>query len=131
MPRSTARSRQALSAAVLSVGGGGLAVATWISGSHGLAVGVLGAYLVGGVIAFFWAGGNGDVAAVLRANGDERQRTLDRDATALSAIAMSVAAIAGSIVAVARSGAPGDFGVICVVGGVSYTAALITLRLRR
>jgi hypothetical protein len=118
-------------AAVLVVGGGGLAAATWVSGDHGLAVGLLVFYAVASGIAYLWSGGKGDVAAILRVGADERQRGIDRDATAISGLAMALAAIAGAIVQTARHGDPGAYGVMCLVGGVSYTIALVGVRRRR
>ena len=45
---------------------------------------------------------------------------------------MAVAAIVGAIISVARnSGDPGGYGVICVVGGVSYALSLAILKRRR
>jgi hypothetical protein len=46
-------------------------------------------------------------------------------------MAMSLAALVGAIVETARDGDPGAFGVMCVVGGLSYVVALIALRHRR
>jgi hypothetical protein len=40
--------------------------------------------------AYVWAGRSGDVAALLRDGGDERQRGLDRDAMAITAVVMSL-----------------------------------------
>jgi hypothetical protein len=123
--------RRGLSAAVLVVGGGALTAAVWASGQHGLAVASGVFYAVAAGLAWWWAGGRGDVAAVLRADGDERQRGIDRDATALTGLAMSVAAIVGAVVETARTGQPGAYGVLCLVGGASYVVALTTLRARR
>jgi hypothetical protein len=127
---STAGHRGA-TAAVLVVGGGGLAAATWLGGEHGLALGLVGFYLVAGLVAYLWSGRDGDVAAILRVGGDERQRRLDLDATAYSGLAMGVAAVAGAIVSAARHhGDIGQYGVICVVGGLSYVVSLAILRRR-
>ncbi len=75
------------------------------------------AYLVLAARAYLWAGGAGDAAAILRAEPDERQRGLDRDATALTGVAMALAALAGAVVSIGRSGNPGAYGVMFVVGG--------------
>ena len=123
--------RRAASAVVLVIGGGALAAATWASGDHGLAVGLVGYYLATAGAAYWWAGGRGDVAAIMRAGGDERQQGMDRDATALTGIAMSLAAIAGAVIEVARTGSPGDFGIMCAVGGVAYVVSISVIRLRR
>ena len=88
------------SVAVLVVGGGGLAAATWVAGDHGLTIGLIVFYAVAAVAAYIWSGRDSDVGAIMRAGGDERQRRLDRDAAALSGLAMIAAAIIGAIVSV-------------------------------
>lgn len=129
---STSRSgHRGATTAVLAVGGGALAVASWIGGDHGLAVGLLVFYAITGGIAYIWAGRDGDVAALMRVGGDERQRGMDREATAIAGLAVCAAAIIGAIVQTARSLDPGPYGLMCVVGGVSYTVSLIVLRRRR
>lgn len=131
MTTATRKGHRAAAAAVLVVGGGAVAAASWASGDHGLAVGLVAFYVVAATVAFLWSGGSGDVAAILRAGGDERQRGLDRDATAITGLAMSMAAIAGTVIQTARGGDPGAYGVMCVVGGVTYTVSLVVLRRRR
>jgi len=123
--------RRVVSAGVLLLGGSALAIAVWVSGDHGFAVGAAVAYLVLAGIAYRWAGGSGDVAAVLRMGSDERQRGLDRDATAITAVAMSVTAIVGALVQVVRTGNTGAYGVMCVVSAVSYAVSFFILRRRR
>jgi len=123
--------RRSLSALVLAIGGLALSAAVWVGGSHDWAIGALAFYAVAAGVSFLWAGGRGDVAALMRAGGDERQRGLDRDATALTGLAVVLYALVGAIAAVARTGNPGDFGVICLVGGVAYAVSLTILRLRR
>jgi peptidoglycan/LPS O-acetylase OafA/YrhL len=123
--------RRALSAIVLATGGLALSAAIWASGSHGFALGALAFYTVASIVVFVWAGGRGDVAAILGTSGDERQRGLDRDATAITGLAVTLFALVGAIVAIARTGNPGAFGVICFVGGASYVVALTVLRRRR
>jgi hypothetical protein len=118
-------------AAVLVVGGGAIAVATWVAGDHGLAVGLVGFYALAAGIAYLWSGGKGDMAAIMRVGGDERQRGMDRDATAIMGLAMGVAALVGAIVEIARTGNPGPYGVMCAVGGISYVLSLIVVRRRR
>jgi len=118
-------------AAILVVGGGGLAAATWIGGEHGLALGLVAFYALAGLAAYLWSGRDSDVGAILRAGGDERQRRLDRAATAHAGLAMGAAAILGGIVSAARHhGDIGQYGVICVVGGVAYVVSLAILRRR-
>ena len=117
--------------AILVVGGGALAVATWIAGEPVVAIGLVVFYALAGGVAYVWAGRDSDIGAIMRAGGDERQTRLDRDATALSGLAMALAAIVGAIVSTARNGGnPGAFGVICVVGGITYALGLVVLKRR-
>jgi hypothetical protein len=116
---------------VLVVGGGAIAVATWVAGDHGLAIGLVVFYVVAAAIAYVWSGGKGDVAAIMRAGGDERQRGMDRDATAFMGLAMALVAIVGVIVQIARNANPTAYLVMCVVGGVSYSVSIAVVRRRR
>lgn len=125
------RFRRALSAVVLAAGGLALSAAIWTSGSHGFALGVLAFYAVASMAAYRWAGGQSDVAAILGTRGDERQRGLDRDATSIAGVSVTLVALVGAIVSVARTGNAGDFGVICLVGGTTYAVALALLQRRR
>jgi hypothetical protein len=131
MARTMVKGHRGVAAGVLVVGGAGVAAATWVSGSLGWAIGALAIYAVLAALAFVWAGGSGDVAAILRVGGDERQRGLDRDATAITGVVMSLAAIVGGIVQIARTGDPGVYGLFCVIGGVTYSVSLFELRRRR
>jgi hypothetical protein len=70
------------------------------------------------------------VAAIMRTDGDERQRSIDREATRLAGVAMGAAAIGGTVVQVARGEDPGGFLWICAVGGAAYVIALTVLRHR-
>ncbi len=117
--------------AVLAVGGGGLAVATWIGGDHVLAIGLTAFYAVAAVAAYLWSGRDSDVGAIMRVGGDERQQRLDHDATALAGLAMGTVALIGAIVSAARNhGDIGGYGLICFVGGVTYAASLLILKRR-
>lgn len=119
------------SAAVLVVGGGALAAATWMGGDHILSIGLVAFYALTAGLAYLWAGRETDVGAILRVGGDERQRRLDRDATALSGLAMGFTAIGGAIVSAAHNhGDIGGYGLICFVGGVAYALSLFILRRR-
>ena len=131
MTTATRTGHRGVTAAVLLVGGGAVAAATWASGDHGLAVGLVVFYVLAAGVAYLWSGGKGDVAAIMRVGGDERQKSIDRDATAITGMAMSLAALVGAIVETAQDGDPGAFGVMCLVGGASYVVALIALRHRR
>jgi hypothetical protein len=127
----TRSGHRSASAAVLIVGGGAIAVATWVGGDHGLAVGFVVFYLLAAGVAYWWSGGEGDVAAIMRVGGDERQRGLDRDAIAISGVAVAAAALVGAIVQTARGLDSGPYGVMCVVAGASYVVGLTVLRRRR
>src|SRR5215467_13576170 len=98
MSKATIGGRRGATAAVLILGGAAVAAATWIGGDHGWAIAALAIYAVLAVAAFVWAGRSGDVAAILRAGGDERQRGLDRDATAITGLAMTLVAVVGAII---------------------------------
>jgi hypothetical protein len=131
MNQTTRTGYRGATASVLLVGGGAIAAGTWVSGDHGFAVGLVGFYVIVAAVAYVWSGGRGDVAAIMRAGGDERQRTIDRDATAIMGLAMGLAAVIGVIVQAARHGDAGAFAVLCFVGGVSYILGLAVLRRRR
>ena len=131
MTTATRTGHRGVTAAILVVGGGALAAATWAGGDHGLAIGLVAFYVAAAAVAYLWSGGKGDVAAIMRVAGDERQRSIDRDATAITGMAMSIAAIVGAIVETARNGSPGGFGVMCLVGGVTYSISVLALRHRR
>lgn len=127
----TTRGHRGATAAVLAVGGGALAAATWVGGDHILALMLVGFYVVAAGLAYLWAGRDSDVGAIMRVGGDERQRRIDRDATALAGLAMGLTAIVGAIVSAARNhGDIGGFGLICFVGGVAYAVSLFVLRRR-
>ena len=131
MSHTTLGGHPRLATAIFLVAGGGVAAATWISGDHGWAIGIAVAFVVLAGVTYVWSGRSGDIAATLRAGGDERQRGLDRDALALSAQATTVVAVVGAIVEIARTGDPGVYGLFCVVTGVTYVGGLLALRLRR
>ena len=132
MSQPTLTGHRSWTAAVLVVGGGALAAATWIGGEHGLSVGLVIFYGIAATIAYVWSGRDSDVAAIMRAGGDERQRRLDHDATALAGLAMGATAIIGAIVEAARNhGDLGGYGVICAVGGIAYVVALVVLKRRQ
>ena len=131
MTNATLAGHRGATVAVLVVGGGGIAAATWVGGDHGLAIGLVGFYAVAAVVAYIWSGRDSDVGSIMRVGGDERQRRLDRDATALSGLAMAAAAIVGAIVSAARNhGDIGGYGLICFVGGVTYALSLLVLKRR-
>jgi hypothetical protein len=122
---------RAATATVLAIGGVAVATATWFGGDHGWAIGAIAAYAVLAVAAYVWAGQSSDVAALLRGGGDERQRGLDRDATAFTGLAMVVVAVFGALIQLGRTGNPGVYGTFCVVAGASYAISLTVLSRRR
>jgi len=131
MANTIATGHRGTTAAVLVVAGGALAVATWIGGDHGLAIGLVAFYAVAAVAAYLWAGRDSDTGAIMRAGGDERQRRMDRDATALAGLAMGSTALVGAIVSAAvNNGNIGGYGVICFVGGVTYAVSLFAFHRR-
>jgi hypothetical protein len=118
-------------AAVLLVGGGAITAAAWAGGDPGLAIGLIVFYLIAAAIAFAWAGGRGDIAAMLRVDSDERQQSIGRDALAITGTILIFVALAGLVVQTARGLDPGPYGKMCVVSGVTYAAAVAVLRSRR
>jgi RsiW-degrading membrane proteinase PrsW (M82 family) len=87
--------------------------------------------VVAAVIAYLWSRGSGDLAAIMRTDGDERQRSIDRDATAVAGLAMALTGIVGTIIALAHGNDAGDFAVVLMVGGFAYAIAVTVLRTRR
>lgn len=125
------RPHRSASAVILVVAGGALAVATWIGGEPWLAAFLAGFYAVLALGAWLWAGRDTDVGALMRGGGDERQRRIDRDATAISGLAMGVTAVLGAIVSAAvNEGQIGAWGAIAAVGGITYALSLGVLRSR-
>lgn len=119
------------STGVLAVLGAAITAATWIGGEHALAL-MLGAfYVVSCAVSYAWSRGKGDVAAIIRLDGDERQRLLDTRATAFAGYATLAFCIGGAIVDLARGGTGNPWALICAVGGISYTVALAGLRIRQ
>ena len=110
--------------ATLAILGGAIAAAIWAGGDHGLAVGVAGFYAVCCVALFVWSRGDGDVAAILRLSGDERQTMLDLRATAATGVATIVFCLGGAIVNLARGGSGNPWTLICAVAGFVYISAL-------
>ncbi|HEY8729695.1 MAG TPA: hypothetical protein VIL94_08930 [Acidothermaceae bacterium] len=110
--------------------GGAETVGAWAGGHHGLAVGIGAFYVIASLGVYVWSGRRGDVAALLRADGDERQRQLDMRATAIAGLVMIVCCIAGAVVNLAHGGSGGPWAVLAAVGGLAYAVALAGLRHR-
>jgi hypothetical protein len=131
MTSTTVAGHRGATAAVLVIAGGALAVATWIGGEHGLALALVAFYAVCAAIAYVWSGRQTDTGAILRAGGDERQRRIDVDATAIAGLAMVIVAIIGAIVSAALDGGNiGVYGLFAAVGGATYAVALAVLQRR-
>jgi len=118
------------SSASLVVLGGAVTAGAWIGGQPYLALMVGIFYAVVCVVVYAWSGRRGDVAALLRVDGDERQRQLDVRATAISGLAMALFCIGGMAVDLARGGYGGPWAFVCAVGGFTYVIALAAIRYR-
>jgi hypothetical protein len=128
-PRTMTAKRLA-STTLLVVLGGAITVGAWLGGEPYLAVALGIFYAVGCLIAYVWSGRRGDVAALLRVDGDERQRQMDLRATAISGLAMGLFCIGAAAVDLARGGTGVTWALVCAVGGVSYVIALAVVRQR-
>jgi hypothetical protein len=116
--------RRFASPAVLVVAGGALALAVWVGGDHGFAIATAAFYLLAAAGAYLISRGRSDLAAIMRTDGDERQRGMDRDATAIAGLAMCGVAIVGTIVQSARGTDPSAFAWTAAAGGIAYVCAL-------
>jgi hypothetical protein len=113
---------------VLVVGGGAISLGAWLGGQRGLAMALAAFSVVAGVVAYVWAGGRGDAAALMRLAGDERQRSLDVRATAAAGLAMACFAVGGTVVDLAGGGSGMPWALICAVGGAAYALSLAVFR---
>ncbi len=68
---------------------------------------------------------------MMRADADERQQNINRDALALTARVMIVVALIGTIVQTARGLDPGAYGTMCLVSGATFAVTVAVLRSRR
>jgi hypothetical protein len=101
-----------------------------MGGDHGFAIALAGFYGIVGVIAYRASGGSGDIAAIMRTDGDERQRSIDLEATRITGLAMGACAIVGTLVQTARGADASGFALVGTVGGIAYVVALVVLRRR-
>ncbi len=124
--KTAARKHAAL--ATFAILGGAVAAAIWAGGDHGWAVGVAGFYALCCIALVVWSRGDGDVAAILRLSGDERQTMLDLRATAVTGVATILFCLGGAIVNLARGGSGNPWTSICAVAGLAYMAALAWIR---
>jgi hypothetical protein len=67
---------------MLAVLGAAITGATWVGGEHGLAIALAGLDVLSFAGSCLWSRGTGNVAAIIRLSGDERQRLIDIRATA-------------------------------------------------
>ncbi len=118
------------STGLLALLGAAVTVATWAGGEHGFAIGLGGFYLLCCLGAYLWSRGAGDMAALLRLSGDERQRLLDTTATAVAGLVTLGFCLGGAVVDLARGGSGNPWALICAVGGVAYLASLTVLQRR-
>jgi hypothetical protein len=125
------RGKRAAAATILVAGGIGVGAASWTGGQHGWAIASIVLYVVLAAVAYLWAGRSGDFAALLRGGGDERQRALDRDATAFTAGALLLLALGGALVSLGRTGNPGVYGLFCAVGALAHGGYFAVVRRRR
>jgi hypothetical protein len=124
------RGRRAITAAVLLVGGGAISVGVWASGDHGFAVALGIFYVLMAGLAYLWSAGKGDVAAILRVGGDERQRMMDQRATAVAGVAVLLACFVGAVVDLARGGDGNPFAWLLALAGGTYVVALAWIKRR-
>jgi hypothetical protein len=119
-----------VSAAVLLVAGSALAVGVWLSGDHGFAVGLGVFYVLCALGCYAWSAGSGDVAAIMRAGGDERQRMMDRHATLIAGVAVLLCCFVGAVVDLAGGGDGKPYAGLLAVAGGTYVVALAWIKRR-
>jgi hypothetical protein len=116
--------------ATLAAGGAAVTLAAWVGGEPYLAVALAVIYVGCCGVAFLWSRGSGDVAALIRLTGDERQRLIDLRATAVAGLATLAFCLGGAIVDLARGGTGNPWALICAIGGLAYVVTLAILRRR-
>ena len=124
------RGRRAVSAAMLLVAGGAIAIGVWSSGDHGFAVGLGVFYVLAALGCYAWSAGSGDVAAIMRVGGDERQRMMDRQATLIAGVAVLLCCFVGAVVDLAGGGDGNPFAWLLAVAGGTYVLALAWIKRR-
>ena len=123
--------RRATAAGVLVLLGAAVTAAGWIGGGgRWAAIALLASFVVGAGVVFWWSGrSDTDLAALLGGVGDERQRLIDTRATAVAGLVMGLFCLVLAVVTLAR-GEDNPWLVVCLVGAVSYAAALGILKAR-
>lgn len=130
MTAAALRGRRAVAAGLLLVTGLAIAVGVWMSGDHGFAVALGVFYVVCALGAYAWSAGTGDVAAIMRMGGDERQRLMDKQASLVAGVAVFVCCFVGAVVDLARGGDGNPFAWLLAVAGGTYVLALAWIKRR-
>lgn len=103
--------------------------AQWIGGDAGSGLVSLGIMTAFGALILL--GGRSETIRGLRGDGrDERFRTIDIHATALSGLAVITAIIVAFVIEVARGHSGEPFTWLGAIAGLAYLAAVIVLRVR-
>jgi hypothetical protein len=110
--------------------GAAVTLASWAGGQPYLAVMLAAFYVLCCGLAYVRSRGGGDVAALLRLSGDERQRLLDLRATAITGLVTLAFCLGGAVIDLARGGTGNPWALICAVGGLTYVVALAIVRHR-
>jgi hypothetical protein len=124
------RARRQATTLALAVGGLAVTIALWVGGDHPGAVVIGVFYLVAVVVAAGWSRGSGDVAAIIRLEGDERQRQLDLKATAVAGGMLILVCLVAMAVDLAQGGDGQPYTWLCAAAGLTYAIALAALRRR-
>ena len=107
-----------------------MGVAGWTGGQHGFAVFAF-VLMTAIAVALVVAAPHSETVGRLLDRRDERITGLDREATLFAGFVLILAVIAGFIYELATGGDGQPYTWLGALGGVSYLAALITLRVRR
>jgi hypothetical protein len=104
-------------------------VAQWIGGDP--RSGLVSLAIMAGFGALVLFGGRSETIRGLRGDGrDERFRQIDVHATAIAGLAVITAIIVAFVVELARGHDGSPYGWLGAIGGLSYLAAVVALRLR-
>ena len=103
--------------------------AQWIGGNP--QSGLVSLAILAGFGALILAGGRSETIRGLRGDGrDERFRTIDIQATALAGLVVIIAVIVAFLVELARGHNGNPYSWLGAIGGLTYIAAIIILRIR-
>lgn len=128
-PRAASRWRWGTPVVAVAIGVAYL-VAGWFGGDRGFAVG---GFVVMVVIAaaMLIAGRFSETVEGLLDRRDERINMIDTQATVFTGMVLITAVIVGFVASIARGEDGEPYAMLGAIGGVSYVAALVVLRLRR